>query len=98
MKTMNLSLAKKLSAGFGAVVLLLLVLGLLSLSRMGSMNSAAGLVGDKALVRVAAMGDAREAAQSFRAAELQHDSKEMENSKGEFAAAVKYFKTGVSDQ
>jgi methyl-accepting chemotaxis protein len=94
---MNLSLGKKLVAGFGAVVLLTLVLGLLALSRMGSMNSASGLVGDHALPRVAAIGKSREALQSFRVAQLQHDPTEMQNSKGEFAAGVADFKKAITD-
>src|SRR3954454_1462375 len=94
---MNLSLGKKLFAGFGAVVVFMLILGLLSLSRMGSMNSDAGLVGNRALPRVAAIGGARESLQSYRVALLNHDAKEMQNSKTEFAAAVKEFKAGISD-
>ena len=94
---MNLSLGKKLFAGFGGVVLLMLVLGLLSLSRMGSMNSATGLVGDKALGRVAAIGDARSAVETFRRAQLQHDAKGMDSAKADFAASANSFKAHVSD-
>jgi methyl-accepting chemotaxis protein len=94
---MNLSLGKKLFAGFGAVVVLMLVLGLLSLARMGSMNSATGLVGDKALWRVASIGDARSAVETFRRAQLQHDTKAMETAKADFATAAKTFKSAVSD-
>jgi len=35
--------------------------------------------------------------QSYRVALSQHDAQEMKNSKGEFADAVKEFKTGISD-
>ena len=94
---MNLSLGKKLFAGFGAVVLLLLVLGLLALARMGSMNTSAGLVGDKALPRVEAIGQTREALQSYRAAQLAHDAQEMHDSRGEFEEGIKAFKAGISD-
>jgi methyl-accepting chemotaxis protein len=94
---MNLSLGKKLFAGFGGVVILMLVLGLLSLSRMGSMNSATGLVGDKALGRVAAIGDARSAVETFRRTELQHDAKGMEAAKADFATAATNFRAAVSD-
>jgi methyl-accepting chemotaxis protein len=94
---MNLSLGKKLFAAFGGVVLLMLVLGLLSLGRMGSMDRATGQVGDKALWRVASIGDARSAVETFRRAELQHDAKTQDSAKADFAAAANRFKSAVAD-
>src|SRR5689334_20680563 len=95
---MNLSLGKKLFAGFGGVVLLMLVLGLLALGRMGSMNSAAALVGDKALPRASAVAEIRVAVSDYRTNQLQRDSAGMNADKTAFATAVKNFNASVSDQ
>jgi methyl-accepting chemotaxis protein len=94
---MNLTLGKKLFAGFGGVVLLMLVLGLLALSKMGSMNEHASLVGDKALPRVNSVGDARLAIAEYRKDELQHNTADLAKDKAAFASAMKRFQAGISD-
>jgi methyl-accepting chemotaxis protein len=94
---MRLTIGRKLLIGFAALVAFVAILGLLSLSRMGSMNSAASLVGEKALPRVSSMGDARAAIISYRKDQLQHNPAGLQTENAAFNAAIKRFRASISD-
>ncbi|HEY0344260.1 MAG TPA: methyl-accepting chemotaxis protein [Solirubrobacteraceae bacterium] len=69
---MRFSIRTKLFAGFGAVIAILLILGVTALAQMGSIKAGTEALNNDVLPSVAAVDTAAEAAQAVRGIQYQH--------------------------